>query len=271
MEGGVNPGWLLDDFTSYGGGPSSRGRRSLIRGEGFVTRISSNIRPQDPGGGAAWLATPREREKMDVLNSPDVSVVEPQSVPTRISVVLVEEAKSGGAHRVGCSLVDQDLRLLAGMVTVCEDSHLSPSAEETLSSPDLAGKLFPVVPAGIPLPAGHVGPVGPCGMISPYDLTSLGLVGPNPGPVGPCGITSPSDLTSSGPVGLITDSVGPVGPYVTHGSVGAYGMLSPCDSDQLDADGRWARMLHVARWARMGCYPRVTPTLTLISQWLMAR
>ena len=29
------------------------------------------------------------------LNSPDVSVVEPQSVPSRISVVLVEEAKSG--------------------------------------------------------------------------------------------------------------------------------------------------------------------------------
>ena len=32
----------------------------------------------------------------------DVSVVEPQSVPTRISVVLVEEAKIGGAHRVEC-------------------------------------------------------------------------------------------------------------------------------------------------------------------------
>ena len=79
-------------------------------GEGFVTRISSNIRPQDPGAGAAWLATTREREKMEVLNSPDVSVVEPQSVPTRISVVLVEEAKSEGAHSV-----DQDLRLLAGM------------------------------------------------------------------------------------------------------------------------------------------------------------
>ena len=160
MEGGVDPGWLLDDFTSYGGGLSWRGKRSLIRGEGRVTRISSNIRPQDPGGGAAGLATPREREKMDVLNSPDVSVVEPQSVLTRISVVLVVEVKSGGAHRVECSCADQDLRLLAGMakpasVTVCEDSHLSPSAEETLSSPDLAGKLFLVVPAGIPLPASH--------------------------------------------------------------------------------------------------------------------
>ena len=30
-------------------------------------------------------------------------------------------------------------------------------------------------------------------------------------------------------------------------------------------------MLHVAWWAHMGCYPRVTPTLTLISLWLMAQ
>ena len=100
---------------------------------------------------------------MDVMNSPNVSVVEPQSAPSRISVALVEEAKVGGAHRV-----DQDLRLLAGVakpasVTVCEDSHPSPSVEEMLSSPDLAGKLFPVVPAGIPLPVGPVGPLARVG------------------------------------------------------------------------------------------------------------
>ena len=141
-----DPGWLLDDFISYGSGPSSNGKRSLIRGEGFVTRISSNIRPQYPGGGAAWLAAPREREKKDVMNLPEVSVVEPQSAPSRISVVLVEEAKVGGAHRVEYPRVDQDLRLLAGVAkpasaTVREDSHLSPRVEETLSSPDLAGKL----------------------------------------------------------------------------------------------------------------------------------
>ena len=40
---------------------------------------------------------------MEVTNSPEVSVVEPQSVASRISVVLVEEAKVGalnvwGAH-----------------------------------------------------------------------------------------------------------------------------------------------------------------------------
>ena len=173
---------------------------------------------------------------MDVMNSPDVSVVDNQSAHSRISEVLVEEAKVGGAHRVECPHVDQDLRLLAGVakpasVTVCEDSHISPSVEETLSSPNLAGKLFPVVPAGIPLPVGPVGPVGLCGMTSPSDLISIGPVGPIPGPVGPCEMTSPSVLTSIGPVGPITDPVGPVGPYVTRGPVGSYGMLSPCDSD----------------------------------------
>ena len=93
-----------------------------------------------------------------------------------------------------------------------------------------------------------------------------------------------------GPVGPITNTVGLVGPYVARGPVGSYGMLSPCDSDQLVADGpvcpfvpdsvgsygtcprvtltlmrislrllaQWACVLHVARWARMGCYPHVT-------------
>ena len=71
-----------------------------------------------------------------------------------------------------------------------------------LSSPDLAGKLFPVVPAGIPLAVGHDGPVGPCGMTSPSNLTSSGLVGQNPGPVCPCG---PVCYTWSG--GLIWDVI----------------------------------------------------------------
>ena len=64
------------------------------------------------------------------MNPPEVSVVEPQSAPTRISVVLVEEAKVGGAHRMECPRVDQDLRLLAGVakparVTVCRESSIT--------------------------------------------------------------------------------------------------------------------------------------------------
>ena len=86
---------------------------------------------------------------MDVMNSPL------KIVPSRISALLAEEVKVGGAQRVQRPRVDQDLRLLAreakpARVMVCDDSHLSPSIEGTLSSPDLAGKLFPVVPAGIP-------------------------------------------------------------------------------------------------------------------------
>ena len=68
---------------------------------------------------------------IEVTNSPELSVVEPQSVPSRISVVLIEKAKVGGTQCLGCPRVDQDLRLLAGVakpasVTVCEDSHVSP-------------------------------------------------------------------------------------------------------------------------------------------------
>ena len=51
---------------------------------------------------------------MNIMNSPEVSVVEPQSVPSRISVVLAEEVKVGGTQRVQRPRVDQDLRLLAG-------------------------------------------------------------------------------------------------------------------------------------------------------------
>ena len=126
---------------------------------------------------------------MDVMNSPEVFVVEPQSLPSRISVVLAKEVKVGGAQGVQHPRVDQGLRLLAGevkpaKVTVCDDSHRSPNFEGTLSSPDLAGKLCPVVPAGIPPPVGPVGTVGPCGMTSPSDLTSIGPVVAGSDPVG---------------------------------------------------------------------------------------
>ena len=37
---------------------------------------------------------------IEVTNPPELSIVEPQSVPSRISVVLVEEAKAIGALNV---------------------------------------------------------------------------------------------------------------------------------------------------------------------------
>ena len=183
---------------------------------------------------------------MDDMSSPEESVVEPQLVPSRVSMVLVEEAKVGGARRMQCPHVDQDLRLLAGVakpssVTVCEDSHILHSVEKMLSSPDLTGNLFPVIPAGSPFPVGPVGPVGSCGMTSLSDLTIFGLVGlvtdsvgpvcPSVarGPVGSYEMLSPCDFTSD-PDQPVAD--GPVGLYVARGLVGSYGMLSPCDSNQ---------------------------------------
>ena len=206
--------------------------------------------------------------------------------------------------------------ILAGMAkpasgTGCKDSHRSPSAQETLSPPDLAGKRISVVSAGMPLPAGHVDPVGPCGMTSPSDLTSSG-------PAGPILtlITRWARLlhvawwarTGCYPVSYPDQPVAdcPVGPYVALGPVGSYEMLTPCDYDQLVADGPVGPYVpeplehsflglsmhplehsgadrlvspitnpvgpvgptfHVARWARMRCYPCVPP----ISSLLMAR
>ena len=179
MDGREDTGSLHHDLTSGGGGTLSSGKRRLIRG-GFAARISSKVRPQDTGGEAARIAVPRE-------------VVD-------ISVVLVEEAEVRSVEGLASAPVDKDLRLLASAmcpasVTVCVISPgvvgmLSPSGFDSvgpvgpdgmLSSSDLAGILFPAVPAGIPFP---VGPVGPYGTLSPSDSV---------GPVGPYGTLSPSD------------------------------------------------------------------------------
>ena len=42
-------------------------------GQGFATRIGSNVRPQDPGGGAPTLAAPRRMMDIDVTDAPELS------------------------------------------------------------------------------------------------------------------------------------------------------------------------------------------------------
>ena len=37
-----------------------------------TTRISSNVQPQDPGGGAPTLAAPRRMKDIDVTDAPDL-------------------------------------------------------------------------------------------------------------------------------------------------------------------------------------------------------
>ena len=48
-------------------------KTSTDLGEGFTTRISSNVRPQDPGGGALMIAAPRRMMDVDVSDTPDLS------------------------------------------------------------------------------------------------------------------------------------------------------------------------------------------------------
>ena len=134
---------------------------------------------------------------------------------------------------------------------------------------DLAGRLFPVVPAGTPFP---VGPVGLCGMQSPFDFDPVGPY------VGPCGTQSPSvfepvgpDGPYVGPCGTLSPSdsepVGPDGPYV-----GPCGTQSPSDSELVGTDGLYVGLLArltlnlLAQMARMlallACVGRC-PHLTL--------
>ena len=100
------------------------------------------------------MAASRGVMNIEVTGSPALSVGEPPSVPSRISVVLVEEANSGDTPRLECPREDHDIRLLAGeakpvSVTVCEDDLGSPCVGGTLSSSDVAGGLLPVVPTEI--------------------------------------------------------------------------------------------------------------------------
>ena len=184
-------------------------------------------------------------------------VVAPQSVPSWVSVVLVEEAEVRSAECLASAPVDKDLRLLAratcpASVTVCKDCVISPGAVGMLSpsgsdsvgpvGPDgmrsssaLAGILFPAIPAGIPFP---VGPVGPCGTLSPSDPDYVGPVGPyvtmfpsdSVGLVGPDGALSSSDLAAILFPAIPAGIPFPVGPV---GHVGPCGTLSPSDSDSV--------------------------------------
>ena len=85
------------DPTSGGDGPTEDGKRRLIRREGFASRVSGTVRPQDPGGGATPVAAPRQMMTNDVSDTAGLSGGGggAQLVPSRISVVLVEETNAG--------------------------------------------------------------------------------------------------------------------------------------------------------------------------------
>ena len=185
---------------------SSSGKWRLIRGEGLAAWISSKVRPQDPGGGAARIAVPREAMDVEMRSLSVSSVVQPQSVPSRISVVLVEETEVRGAECLASGPVDKAVRLFSGVTCLssgmgCKAGAMMPGAVGTLSPsvPDSVGPYGTLSPSD----SDSVGPVGPYGTLSPSDSESVGHVGPY-------GTLSPSD----------SESVGPIGPY---------GTLSPSD------------------------------------------
>ena len=147
------------------------------------------------------------------------SVVQPQSVPSRVSVVLVEETEVWGAECAASGPVDKAVRLLAGAIylssgTGCKAGAMMPGAVGTLS-PSVSDSVGPVGPYGRLSPSDSVGPVGLYGTLSPSDSES----------VGPYGTLSPSDSDSVGPDGLY----GTLSPSDSE-SVGLYGTLSPSDS-----------------------------------------
>ena len=93
------------------------GKRRLILGEGFASRVSGNVRPQDPGAGAMPIVAPRRMMNDDVSDTPELSRGgggSAQLVPSRISVVLVEETNAGDTPGRECPCEDQEKRPLAG-------------------------------------------------------------------------------------------------------------------------------------------------------------
>ena len=131
-------------------GPMVDGKRRLIRGEGFASQVSGNVRPQDPGGGAMLIVAPRRMMTNDVSNTPGLSGGGAQLVPSRISVVLVEDTNDGDTSGWECLCEDQEMRPVAGTRkpssgTVSDDDiRSSCGGGGGLPSSVVAGGLLPV-------------------------------------------------------------------------------------------------------------------------------
>ena len=105
--------------------PTEDGKRRLIRGEGFASRVSGTVRPQDPGGGATSVAALRLMKTDDISDTNNYS-------------------GGGGGWRPRAG----EMRP-AGVSVGGGDDGL-PRVGNMLSSPDVAGRSLPVVPAGGP-------------------------------------------------------------------------------------------------------------------------
>ena len=206
-------------------------------------------------GGGGVAGTAGRLLPIDATDAPCLSVEGPRSVPSRILVVLVDGTMAGDIPGRKCPHEDGNWQPWAGETRLASvsvgggDAGL-PRAGETLSSPDVAGRSLPVVPAGgsssvgAAKPAGSDdpvvagGPVGPCGTLSPLFHDVLEplehSVLDHAGPAGQCIAVGPtgSDVTLQVPDPLehsVLDHADPAGQCAAVGPVGLFGMLSPSD------------------------------------------
>ena len=219
------------------------------------------------GGGGGELppsGTAGRLLPVNVTKTPALSVEGPRSVPSRILLVLFDGTMAGDTPGRECPREDGFWRPRAGEtrpagVSVGGGDGGLPHVGEMLSSPDVAGRSLPVVPAGGSSSVGtanHVGsddpvvaggPVGPCETLSPLFHDALGPLEhsvPDETILG-LDLLEHSGLDHAGPVGRHVAG-GPVGPDETllgldrlehsgldradpagqHAAVGLFGTLS---------------------------------------------
>ena len=158
----------LAHMTGRGGAVSEGDTRSPCGGGGAL-----------PSSGTAGKLLP-----VKVTKAPTLSVEGPRSVPSRISVVLVDGTIAGDTPGRECPREDGFWRLWAGEtkpagVSVGSGDAGRSRVGETLSSLDVAGRLRPVVAAGVSSSVGTANPVGSDGPV----VTGS--------PIGPCETLSP--------------------------------------------------------------------------------
>ena len=121
---------------------------------------------------------------VDVTDVPALSVERPRSVPSRISVVLVDGTVAGDTPGRECPREDWDWRPQTGAtrqagVSVGGGNAALPRAGETLSSHDVAGRLLPVVPTWGSSSVGAANPAGPDGpVVAGGPVVPLGMLSP---------------------------------------------------------------------------------------------
>ena len=142
----MQPGWWSEKTPTPGvTRPTQDGKRRLIRGEGFASRrLYCTVRPQDPGEGATSVATPRLMKTDDIA---ELFRLGPPVVPSRISVVLVEETSAGDTSQPECPCDDQERQPLVGTNgplggTVYEGDTRLPCGGGVLTLPVLPGGSF---------------------------------------------------------------------------------------------------------------------------------